>query len=132
LKLIVFDPLFTHRAIEIQVGLDAILCLRSKGYLVYFRETDVEVRYYYVIRCPKCKVHFLSTSYSTQGKQFEDGCPICNGYVASAKISCKVPTQPFNKWHPKNLVQLLEFIEHRHKGLLKKLVEEYDNWLRGN
>jgi len=40
--------------------------------------------------------------------------------------------QPFKEWHPDNSVQLLDFIEHRHPKQLKKMLDEYDEWLRGN
>ena len=40
--------------------------------------------------------------------------------------------QPFEKWHPKNLLDLLNFILVRHPKELHQILLEYDEYLRGN
>ena len=40
--------------------------------------------------------------------------------------------QPFEKWHPKNLLELCNFILARYPDLLRLILLEYDEMLRGN
>lgn len=40
--------------------------------------------------------------------------------------------KPFREWDRSNLLDLVEFIEKRHPKQLKKILEEYDEYLMGN
>lgn len=69
-QIVVYDPIFHHRTIEVTVGLCHLIRLRVAGYIdAYYKGAQL----YSIVRCEKCQLLFLSKATSNMP------CPACEG-----------------------------------------------------
>jgi hypothetical protein len=79
-KIIVYDPIFNRRVIEVKVGLAALIRLRTDGWFTaYFSKKDNFVMYYFIAWCKKCGRYFLTDETYLGHVDQSELCPICHG-----------------------------------------------------
>ena len=81
-KLAVYDPIFKRRIIEVKVGLCHKIRLATDGYVLAYMTHEGDA--IYIVKCRKCKHHFLAKSHGWRIPEFE--CLFCSRIEMIRKV----------------------------------------------